>query len=133
MNANVKNLQTLAQIQQRLVDITLLGASDKNEVWTNMEVITLFQHAKDQAQDIVWDTITPHSISTLNQQIHDLIKTRFNIQQEFVEIQQDKILVGINCGVVDDDVIDKAYYYACNLISFNVGTKQFFGKKIKLL
>jgi len=113
-------------------DMIILGASEDEEEWSPIEVVTLKQHARDQATTIAWNdlSVTP---TTADARIDTIARAQFHTLQEFVQVLDDKILIGVNCDTVDDNAIDKAMLMLIDVPDFTAGTYLTFGDKIQVL
>ena len=60
-----------------------------------------------------------HRLAT---RVDELLTTELSDAKEFVEVTPDFIRVGINCDLIDDNVITKALQMVANLDSFKPGT-----------
>ena len=104
-------------------ELAILASSEK-EQWTEVEIITLKQYAKDLAFQKAWDD-NPQaaSLEYIEEQANQHLNNEFNNLTEFVEIQEKKIIVGISADKVDDFAVDKAYMFLLEIEDFSPGIK----------
>jgi len=124
-------LKKRANAYNLIPEITFLASADNDE-WTNIEVVTLKQVARDKASKAAWEDPTVTTIEEIDQKVEELLRVQFNVAQEFVEIKKDKIIIGIDCDLVDDQVTDTAIMMLIELESFEPGTTHFFGEQVYL-
>lgn len=91
---------------QRDILQELVFNADTNET-CDIEVVTLRQHLRDRAMSRAWET-DPDDITNLNENVERLLRTKYTTSAEFVEVQKNKIKIGIDATTVTDDIIDKA-------------------------
>lgn len=116
----MSELQRKSQLYDILPNLIFLAASNKSELWTDIEVVTLKQHAKDQATLKASDS-DYKTLEELDALIDNLYNEEFKNTKEFIEVNADKIVVGLNCDQIDDTSIDKAILKLSELKSFEVG------------
>lgn len=127
-------LKKRAKADTLLSELTLLAAAEDGiENWTDIEIITLKQHNRDRATALVWEFHDITDSMDIDSKIHSLMqKDEFNTAREFVEVTENKILVGVHSNIVNDDAIDKALIMLSELETFVPGTIKFFGDTILL-
>lgn len=113
-------LKKRANAHRILSDITFLAASETEE-WASIEVVTLKQHAKDIATSLAWEQLPSSSLNEIEDLVQTLIQKNNYAPKEFVQVLRDKILIGVNDDVVNDDTIDKALLLLIEMDSFEVG------------
>lgn len=125
-------LKKRADAFKRLTNSILLGSLE-NEELTDVEVVTLKQYARDCAYKEALGT--PENIASyedLRIEVETLLETQFKEAHEFVSIEPDRILIGVDAEKVDDRTIDKALLLLVELENFDVGSYHVFGDPIKL-
>ena len=77
-------------------ELAFLASSEK-EQWTEVEIITLKQYAKDLAFQKAWDD-NPQAVSLefIEEQANQHLNNEFNNLTEFVEIQEKKIMMAFS-------------------------------------
>lgn len=116
-------LKKKAHLYETIPNMLLLAASDDND-WSQIEIVTLKQHAIDQANEEAWRH-TPLTLKKTENLANSLVKT-FSKTKEFVLVREDDILVGVDSDAVDDAAVDKALLMLIEMDSFEIGTCKFF-------
>lgn len=126
-------LKKRAGVGTLLPELTFLAAADGgNEDWTDIEIVTLKQHAKDQAMKSAWKHPKVKTTIDADNKIQQLLQDQFRTSREFVEVQKEKILIGVNCEVVDDNVTDRALMMLIEMDDFTPGNTRLFGDQVQL-
>lgn len=73
----------------------------------DIEIITLKQHLYDKATEVAWQ-LTNH-INEIDILIDLLLSNRFTFAKEFVSIQNDKIIIGVNAPKINKNAIKHAF------------------------
>lgn len=125
-------LATIANAYNRITNATLLGSLD-SEDFRDVEVVTLLQYAKDCAYREVMDAPEyAMSYEDIQTQVESLLESKYHTAKEFIAIDSDKILVGLDVDVVDQRAVDKAMLMLVELETFNTGDHHTFGEPITL-
>lgn len=94
---------------------------------TEIQVVTLQQHLYDQAANYAFDTV---DFDHVDSYIEQLLQTNFSSAKEFVHVQTNRILIGVNAVKITDYMVDYAKTLLIQLESFEPGSKQFFGDEV---
>lgn len=96
------------------ITTVLLSPISYDTTWQDVEIITLQQHTKDKAIEHVLTNLI--SCDNIDQQIsHEMQKTKYKTPNEFISYSTNKILIGIDCNIITDTVIDKALNMLINI------------------
>ena len=125
-------LEKRANALGRATNATLLGSLE-GEDFRDVEVVTLKQYAKDCAHREVMDNNQCIlSYEDLEVKVDELAERKYNVAKEFISIEEDKILVGLNVEVVDNQAVDTAMVMLVELEEFEAGSFLTFGEPITL-
>lgn len=119
-------LRARARSNNLITEAVLLASSYADESWADIEIITLNQHARDQAIESLADKVLYTLDHSMEDQIRTLTKIFLLSACEFVRFDDNKIVIAVDRDVVDDDAIDHALHLLTRMDSFDPGTlKQF--------
>lgn len=125
-------LKRRANAYKRLTNSILLGSLE-HEKLTNVHVVTLKQYAKDCAtKDALADPDNISSYEALAVAVETLLETQYKEAHEFISIEEDRIIVGIDAFVIDDRAADKALLLLVELETFEPGSYHIIGDPVKL-
>lgn len=120
-----------ANAHNRLTNATLLGSLE-GEDFRDVEVVTLFQYAKDCAyREVLDDPDYAMSYEDIETQVEQLLETKYHTAKEFVSIESGKIMVGVHADKVDQRTVDKAMLLLVEFETFDAGYHTF-GEPITL-
>ncbi len=125
-------LKKKADAYKTLSSSILLGSLE-NEELTNIEILTLSQHARDCAHQAAMENY--HELDTyedLNLEVQSLLENQFNKASEFISIEEERIVIGVNAESVDDRAVDRAMLMLVDLEHFEMGSYHIMGDPIKL-
>lgn len=121
-----------ANAHNRFTNATLLGSLE-GEDFRDVEIVTLKQYARDCAHREILDTnMVVLSYEDLEIKVQDLVEREYNMGKEFISIEDERILVGLNVDKVDNHAVDKATLMLVEIEEFTSGTFLTFGDPIKL-
>lgn len=95
-----------------------------------IEIVTLKQVLKDAAISEAWE-LDPNP-NTVDQTMHNLLKSQFSTIKEFVEIEDNKITVGVNAASVTDAAVDRAMMLMIQVEDITQLGKTEFGEDIQV-
>ena len=125
-------LASRANAFRKITNATLLGSLE-NEEFTDVEVVTLKQYARDCAhREIMESNVCVLSYEDLEVKVEDLLEQKYTSAKEFISIEESKIVVGINADKVDQRITDKALLMLVEIEDFTPGTFLTFGDPIDL-
>lgn len=84
-----------------------------------IEIVTLSQAKRDIANNMAWEDYNIHTLSDIEQRIEEILDSNVIQLDEFIKIEDNKITVGINTDIIDDDAVDKAILMLFNVTDFN--------------
>lgn len=125
-------LASRANAFRRATNATLLGSLEGEE-FTDVEVVTLKQYARDCAhQEIMESSTCILSYEDLQVKVEELLEQKYKSAKEFISIEDGKIIVGLNVDKVDNRATDMAMMKLIELEDFTPGTFLTFGDPINL-
>jgi len=95
-----------------------------------IEIITLEQHLIDRAAVEAWTKTT--DVKEIDKLVDNLRKLNHNSAHEFVEIDENKITIGIHNDIIDENAIDYAFSLLSNVKDLNEKKRIRFGERIKI-
>ena len=121
--ANPIHTQTQLLQKAQLIDIILSPLSNEHP-WQDIEVITLKQTAIDKATDYVLSHV--EIISNVPALIRDQLNTaEAKICREYINIDTDKITIGLHQDAIDDRSVDIALSKILSLGTLTPGIHYF--------
>ena len=125
-------LKKNADSYKKLSNSILLGHLE-NEPFTDVEVVTLTQYARDCAfREVMDDPTDASSYEDLLIEVENLLDTKFKEAHEFISIEDERIVIGVDVEKVDERAVDKALLLLVELETFEAGAFHVFGEPITL-
>lgn len=125
-------LKKRAEAYKKINTAILLGSLECEEL-TDVEVVTLNQYATDCAYRSVLDE--QHNTSSYEDvqvQVENLLNTSFKEAHEFISIEHNRVVIGVDAERVDDRAVDKALLLLVEIEDFSEGAHHTFGEPIAL-
>lgn len=114
--------------QQKNLLTSALFAKD-NDKLVDVQVITLQQHLKELAYAEAWQH--PYTdTSELCERADVLMSTKYHSAKEFVFIENNRIVVGVNADKIDDAAVDYALVLLSQIEKFELGVRTEIGELI---
>lgn len=123
------DLEEHLNIYEHIPDLVFLAEAD-NEEFEAVKVITLQQYYKDKAYDEAWDAI--YKIEELEDTANIICNLQYSKKKEFVEIYQNRVIIGINAKTITDQEINKSLAYLVSIEDFTPGEIYEFGEEKKI-
>lgn len=121
-----------ANAHNRFTNATLLGSLE-GEDFRDVEVVTLKQYARDCAHREILDTNSVIlSYEDLEIKVQDLVEREYSTGKEFILIEDERILVGLNVDKIDQRAVDRATTMLVEIDDFTSGKFLVFGEPITL-
>ena len=126
-------LQKRAAAYKKITNSVLLGSLE-NEKFTDVEIVTLSQYARDTAYKDVMEYAqnAAYSYEELQVLVENLLTNTYNEAREFISIEEERIVIGVDMDKVDDRAVDKALLLLVEVEDFSTGSHYVFGDTVKI-
>ena len=95
--------------------------SEGDEPFIEIQIVTLKSYLSSMAIDRAIERGA--DLSTLGERVENILRTELNSTKEFIEVTPEHIRVGINCDLIDDEVIANVWELLSRQIDLSPGTK----------
>ena len=96
----------------------------------DIEVLTLKQHLYDRASEQAWRMCD--DAEKVDRIIESLMRHEYSKAREFVSIEEDKFVIGVNAPIINKKSIKRAFDLLSNLREISVRRRVEFGELIKV-
>ena len=127
MNLLVESGELRKRARQKNLLHDLVKIADR-DVFADVEIVTLKQAAKEAAYHIAWNN--QPDASKVEETATNIMEHTIISMQEFVEVKQDRIKIGLNVSEVNDVAIYKAVGLLLQVGDLTTPKTYQFGKEV---
>lgn len=96
----------------------------------DIEILTLKQHQYDRASEQAWRICG--DVNKVDQVIESLLRHEFRYAREFVTVEEDKFVIGVNAPKINKKSIKHAFDLLSNIREIDVRRTIEFGERVKV-
>jgi len=133
----MKLLLTPGELKQRAQHQNLLTNAvfaAENDDFVDVQIITLQQYLSELAYTEAWQhsDVIDGNMSALQQRADDLMRTKYAHAKEFVQVDDNRIVVGVATDIVDDSTVDYVVDLLSEVQEFKAGVRTEIGDLIQV-